>query len=71
MLMSRLDAYTSRSGDFCGDNDRQTDDRPTKLIALPLAHACGVTMENSLKYLAKVIKHYTINGSRTHTHFKG
>ena len=31
-------AQISRSGDFCADNDRQQ----TKLIILPLAHACGI-----------------------------
>ena len=36
VLTSLSDAYISRSGDFCGD------DRQTKPIALPLAHARGV-----------------------------
>ena len=41
MLTSRSDAYISKSGDFCGDDD----DRQTKSIASLLAHARGVISE--------------------------
>ena len=41
VLTSGLDAYISRSEDFCGD------DRQTKPIALPLVHARGVNISPS------------------------
>ena len=46
-VLASLLRYLSRSGDFCGDDDdndnnRPTDRRQTKPIALSLAHACGV-----------------------------
>ena len=32
VLTSRSDAYTSRSGNFCGDDRRQTTDRQSQLL---------------------------------------
>ena len=44
MITSRLDAYISRYGDFCAnDNNDDNDDQP---ITLPRAHARGVIIIN-------------------------
>ena len=49
MLTSRLDAYISRYGDFCANNDDTTD------YFTPLAHARGVIMDNySIHHIVEV-----------------
>ena len=39
---------------FIMTNDRQTDDRRTEPITLPLAHACGATHTNRALVLAQL-----------------
>ena len=49
VLTSRSDTYISKSGDFCGDNVDNDDDRrqTDKTDCFTLAHACGVIIQNA------------------------